>query len=114
MAGRNAQGQFAKGNPGRPKGSKDRITREFKDLMESILFDDIETTRSRLLALRDSEDASDRKTFWGIASKLMPQKVEGKIEAGLPILSLVQDFKQGAVMEIDANGEDDDDEDPAA
>ena len=44
----------------------------------------------------------------------MPQKVEGKIEAGLPILSLVQDFKQGAVMEIDANVEDDDDEDPAA
>ena len=99
---------------GRPKGSKDRITREFKTLMESILFDDIETTRTRLLELRDSVDASDRKTFWGIASKLMPQKVEGKIEAGLPILSLVQDFKQGAVMEIDANVEDDDDEDPAA
>ena len=99
---------------GRPKGTPTRITREFKTLMESILFDDIETTRTRLLELRDSVDASDRKTFWGIASKLMPQKVEGKIEAGLPILSLVQDFKQGAVMEIDANVEDDDDEDPAA
>ena len=82
--------------------------------MESILFDDLETTRARIIELRDSTDPSDRKTFWALAGKMLPQKIEGKIEAGLPILSLVQDFKQGAVMEIDANVEDDDDEDPAA
>lgn len=95
---------------GRPKGTPTRITREFRDIMESILFDDPEVTRTRLLELRDSEDAGDRKTFWGLASKLLPQKIEGKVEGGLPSLVLVQDFKQGEVVEItaEADAEDDD------
>ena len=94
-------GRFGDGRKGgRPKGTPNRVTREFKEVIESILFDNPEETREKLLDLRDSEDASDRKTFWAMSMKLMPQKVEGKIDVGLPKLILEQDYVNGQTREI--------------
>ncbi len=44
--------------------------------MDAVLFDNSEETVDALLALRDSDEAADRATFWRLASKLLPQTVE--------------------------------------
>lgn len=68
--------------------------------MESILFDDPDTTHQRLIGLRDSDEAADRRIFWSVATKLIPQAVEGKIDVGLPTLTLVQDYVNGQTREV--------------
>ena len=86
---------------GRQKGSENVSTREFKDLMHGLLFDDVETSRRKLLELRDSEEATDRKTYWGLAAKLLPQKVEGKFETDIPLLVLDQNYVAGTTREVE-------------
>ena len=36
-AGRNTKGQFGPGNPGKPKGSKNKVTSEQKERIEKVL-----------------------------------------------------------------------------
>ena len=86
---------------GRKKGVPNKIVKEFKDLMNSILFDKPEVTRKKLLELRDSVEPTDRKTFWSIATKLLPQRIEGKLEIDAPLLILDQDYVKGQTREID-------------
>jgi len=86
---------------GRQKGSTNKIVKEFKDLMNSILFDKPAVTRTKLLQLRDSDEPSDRKTFWSIATKLLPQRIEGKFEIDAPLLILDQDYVKGQTREIE-------------
>ena len=96
---------------GRQKGTPNRVTREFKDLVESLLFDDVDTTRDRLIALRDSDEPTDRKTFWSLAAKLLPQKVDAKLEDGPPLFILEQDFVTGKIQERSASDDENDESD---
>ena len=61
---------------GRARGAQNKSTRAFKDIMDAVLFDNSEETVDALLALRDSDEAADRATFWRLASKLLPQAIQ--------------------------------------
>lgn len=65
---------------GRKKGTPNKITRAFADLVDRALFDDPDETLAKLLALRDSREPQDRSTFWRIVGKRLPQLHEAKLE----------------------------------
>lgn len=85
---------------GRPKGSPNKTTIEFKALMQSILFSDVTVTRRKLEELRDSIEPQDRSTFWRLAAKLIPNTITGKIEIGRPKLIRRHNFAQGIVEDV--------------
>lgn len=99
-----------KGQPktgGRKKGTPNKATKEFREIIDSTLFDDPDKTREKLIELRDSLEATDRKTYWALAGKRLPNMVEGKVK-GVPLLTLEQDFSTGSVVEVDAEAGGDD------
>lgn len=63
---------------GRPKGSPNRTTKAIKDVLTKVLEE--HQSEVRLRDLRDSDDATDRSTFWRIAAKLIPSEVSAKVE----------------------------------
>lgn len=69
---------------GRKKGTPNRLTKAFKDLLADVLAE--EKTLTKLRALRDSPSAIDRSTFWRLAGKFLPTKIEGE---GLLTLKVV-------------------------
>ena len=84
---------------GRKKGTPNRLTKAFKDLLADVLAE--EKTLTKLRALRDSGSAIDRSTFWRLAGKFVPVKVESN---GLLTLKVV-DYSDQAEREGDGNGE---------
>lgn len=62
---------------GRAPGTPNKTTRAIKEILARIL----EEPRSeqKLRELRDSDEPSDRATFWRIASKLVPAEVTAEI-----------------------------------
>lgn len=84
---------------GRKKGTPNRLTKAFKDLMADVLQE--QKTLTKLRALRDSRSAIDRSTFWRLAGKFIPTKIEGD---GLLTLKVV-DYSDQAGREGDEDGE---------
>jgi len=77
-AGRNGKGQFTKGNPGKPKGTKNKITREIKSILEEVI--DGEGVEGLRQLARDNPAA-----FWNLAGKLLPARTELTGADGGPI-----------------------------
>lgn len=86
-------------NSGRRPGSPNRVTRAFKEILAATLVDDPETTTDRLLALRDSDEAVDRSTYWRMAARFVPSEVSAKLDAGI-VLKVV-DRSDSALIERD-------------
>lgn len=53
-------GKFANGNPGRPKGSKNRRTMQWEEIGDALVNDHTERFSETLNALWNSEQLSDR------------------------------------------------------
>jgi hypothetical protein len=67
---------FKKGNPGKPKGATNKITRTVKDLVFDV-FNDIQ---SHPTANLKSFAESNPKEFYAIAAKLIPAELNSKVE----------------------------------
>lgn len=52
---RDSKGKFAKGNPGKPKGSKNKQTKEVRERFKCLLEDNLDTLGSDLRALKPKE-----------------------------------------------------------
>lgn len=63
---------------GRQKGVQNRITRRVREVLEEILNEP--ESEERLRALRDSDEAADRSTFWRIAQRLVPNEIAAKVD----------------------------------
>lgn len=68
--------KFQKGNPGKPKGAKNKVTKTFKELLQNAVD-----------ALQDDPKANmvkwakDNPTeFYKIAAKLIPTELQGSVE----------------------------------
>ena len=76
----------AKGQPktgGRKPGSPNKITRDLRNLFQSVLetpSEDGTTSEQRLREMMESPDLDERKLFWQGAYKLIPNAVEAKVE----------------------------------
>lgn len=73
---------YPKGAPrppgsGRAKGTPNKTTRVIKTILAEILEEP--KSEQKLRELRDSEEPSDRATFWRIASRLVPNEVAAEI-----------------------------------
>lgn len=82
---------YPKGAPrppgsGRAKGTPNKTTRVFLEALTAVLEEP--ETESALRALRDSDEAMDRSTFWRIAGNRVPKMVEAKVE-GLVTIDLI-------------------------
>ena len=73
---------------GRVKGTPNKLTASFKEVMSRVLFDDPAKTEKKLIELRDSHEAADRATFWRMATKMLPQQIDLKGEFDdLPVVT---------------------------
>lgn len=73
------RGQGRAPGSGRAAGTKNKFTVSFMEKLTAILNEP--ETEVRLKELRDSDDASDRRTFWTLAGNRVPKQVEAKIES---------------------------------
>ena len=74
------KGQKTPGS-GRKKGTPNKVTRVFAELVDESLFGDPKLTLKRLNELRDSDESQDRSTYWRVVGKRLPQLHEAKIES---------------------------------
>ena len=71
--GRDNSGKFATGNPGRPKGTPNKSTKEIKDLLNSFISDNLEDLQQQYNEL----DARDKLQFLERVLKyVLPQQRE--------------------------------------
>jgi len=55
MTDRKTNGQFAKGNKGKPKGSPNKVTKELRDKLKAILSDELENLPAILANIEGKE-----------------------------------------------------------
>lgn len=77
-------GQFGKGNPGKPRGATNKLTRTVKEAFE-IAFQDLQDKPGARLADWARDNPTD---FYRIAAKLIPQATTAEITGanGGPVL----------------------------
>lgn len=63
---------------GRAKGSPNKFTRVFMEAITAVLEEP--ETEVKLRELRDSDDSTDRRTFWTLAGNRVPKIIEAKVE----------------------------------
>ena len=71
-AGRNTKGQFGPGNPGKPKGSKNKVTSEQKERIEKVLAMLDETLDEDLLKMKSKE----RVDLWAALQEYIRPKLQ--------------------------------------
>ena len=83
-------GKFPGPGPGRPKGSKDSITKQ----MVADVFATYEKLGGKdyLAQLAVSKHKSDRQLWSAICAKLMPAKIESDVSGSLTIDGLISAF----------------------
>lgn len=99
------KGQKTPGS-GRKKGTPNKVTRVFAELVDESLFGDPKLTLKRLNELRDSDESQDRSTYWRVVGKRLPQLHEAKIETDRPLV-VMRDYKRGPNREREHGGEED-------
>ncbi len=85
--GRNADGTFAKGNSGRPKGSRNRIAQT----VEKLLGDDIEKVTQAVLNKALKGDMIAAKI---VLDRIAPARKESPIKIDIPTIETAQDATQ--------------------
>jgi hypothetical protein len=94
---RNSKGQFVKGNTGRPKGAKDKATKEVRERFQMILDDNIGQLQNDLNKLKPNERV---KLVLELAQYCLPKlkSTEMKVED-------VRDKEmEPIILKIDTNG----------
>jgi len=70
--GRNTKGQFGPGNPGKPKGAKNKVTAEQKERIEKVLAIIEETLEEDLLKMKPKE----RVDLWAALQEYIRPKLQ--------------------------------------
>lgn len=70
------RGQFKAGNPGRPKGSANHLTKTVKETVLKV-FNELQTDPETSLTAFAEKYPRD---FYAIAAKLIPTEISGKID----------------------------------
>ncbi|MGR3221299.1 MAG: hypothetical protein ACUZ8H_16000 [Candidatus Anammoxibacter sp.] len=73
--------KFEKGNEGRPKGAKNKITKSVKDVFASV-FESLQSDPKAKLEVWAKENQTE---FYKLSSKLIPAAIEAKIEGSMNI-----------------------------
>jgi len=68
-----------KPGPGRPKGSKNKLTVMAKELFSGTL--DGPKITARLIEMRDSSDLDEQKIYWGLFAKMIPTAVDANVNS---------------------------------
>lgn len=72
---------FKKGNPGKPKGAQNKLTRTVKETVLKVFNDLQDDPKANLLEFAKKNP----RDFYQIAAKLIPTEVTNKIETEKPI-----------------------------
>ncbi|TSA28904.1 MAG: hypothetical protein D4R67_03000 [Bacteroidetes bacterium] len=72
MKARNTKGQFVSGNPGKPKGAKNKVTSEQKERIEKVLELIDETLEEDLLKMKPKE----RVDLWAALQEYIRPKLQ--------------------------------------
>lgn len=73
--------KFEKGNPGKPKGAKNKVTKSFKELLQNTI-DVLQDDPKANMETWAKENPTD---FYKIASKLIPTELEAKVDGEIGI-----------------------------
>lgn len=85
---------------GRKKGSINKVTADMREMM----YEAFERAGGVEYLVRQAKD--NPRAFMTMATRLIPQAVEGKLESALPLLVLDQNYVLGQTQERTVNGAD--------
>lgn len=68
--------KFQKGNPGKPKGAKNKVTKTFKELLQNAV-DALQDDPKANMVKWAKENPTE---FYRIAAKLIPTELHGNVE----------------------------------
>lgn len=98
--GRNANGTFAKGNPGRPKGTRLRVTRAVEDLMDG----QAEAITQKAVDMALEGDATALRLC---IERIAPARKDAPVQFDLPKMTSAEEAAEGtaAVLQAVAEGD---------
>jgi hypothetical protein len=98
--GRDTGGRFGPGNPGRPKGSRNQVTR----LAEKLMADDAEGVVSAVLTAAKSGDMAAARI---VLDRLYPARRDNSVTFPLPAIETAGDASRamGAILQAVAAGD---------
>ncbi|TNF12799.1 MAG: hypothetical protein EP320_11070 [Rhodobacteraceae bacterium] len=99
-SGRNADGTFAEGNPGKPKGTRHRVTRAVLDLLDG----EAEKLTGKAVEMALGGDATALRLC---LERIAPPRKDAPVQFELPAMDGAEDAAKaaGAVLEAVALGE---------
>lgn len=99
-SGRNADGTFAEGNPGKPKGTRHRVTRAVLDLLDG----EAEKLTGKAVEMALGGDATALRLC---LERIAPPRKDAPVQFELPGMEGAEDAAKaaGAVLESVASGE---------
>ncbi|OWY02301.1 hypothetical protein [Thioclava sp. IC9] len=99
-SGRNADGTFAEGNPGKPKGTRHRVTRAVLDLLDG----EAEKLTGKAVEMALGGDATALRLC---LERIAPPRKDAPVQFELPAMEGAEDAAKaaGAVLEAVASGE---------
>lgn len=80
---------FLKGNPGRQKGYINRTSATLARILDGIVVNKPRWVQRKLLELAESDDPTDRRTFWSLLGKRVPLAVEFEAKQGGSLEALI-------------------------
>lgn len=80
-------------SPGRPVGSRAKIAEQVIKAMHQVMSS--RDMPKELFKLMDSDDASDRRVFWTLVQKMLPQQLELSVAKSLEQL-IIESHKRQA------------------
>lgn len=76
MANPRPKAKFKEGNPGKPKGAKNKITKSVKEMVKAA-FDELQNDKKANLVAWAKKNPRD---FYTIAAKLIPTELDANIQ----------------------------------
>ena len=81
---------FQKGNKGKPKGAVNKLTKQMQTVKEMVLNTAIELNKNPKTSIKQFAK-DDPKTFWTIASKLIPTELTATLKSEKTVYDLFPD-----------------------
>lgn len=78
------QTQFKEGNPGKPKGAQNKVTRTAKELVTELVSAGMEKAMEKLSEIEDPKDYLE--TLAKFISYVVPKKTESETTVALPVM----------------------------